>query len=94
MLTKPQLRPRLKAALMQPAAVLPPPPAAGDDSTLQLSDFQRRVLGIPEEVDLFLGGGRGGAKSYTLAILALRALRTVRREGPRALHPPVAQGLR
>lgn len=26
----------------------------------------------PEEVDLFLGGGRGGGKSYTLALLALR----------------------
>jgi hypothetical protein len=26
----------------------------------------------PESVDLFLGGGRGGAKSYALALLALR----------------------
>jgi hypothetical protein len=39
---------------------------------LQLSDFQRRVLAIPEEFDLFLGGGRGGSKSYSLALLALR----------------------
>lgn len=27
---------------------------------------------LPEEVDLFLGGGRGGGKSYALALLALR----------------------
>lgn len=34
--------------------------------------MQQRVLSIPEEIDVFLGGGRGGAKSYTLAVLALR----------------------
>ena len=39
---------------------------------LQLSDFQRRALEAPEEFDLFLGGGRGGGKSYTLALVALR----------------------
>jgi len=39
---------------------------------LKLSEFQRGVLSIPEDADVFLGGGRGGAKSYTLAILALR----------------------
>jgi len=39
---------------------------------LRFSDFQRKVLAIPEEFDVFLGGGRGGAKSYTKAILALR----------------------
>ena len=27
---------------------------------------------VPEEIDLFLGGGRGGGKSYALALLALR----------------------
>ena len=27
---------------------------------------------LPEEVDVFLGGGRGGGKSYALALLALR----------------------
>jgi hypothetical protein len=37
-----------------------------------LSPLQERVLTVPEEHDLFLGGGRGGAKSYTLALLALR----------------------
>jgi hypothetical protein len=36
-----------------------------------LTAFQRNVLVAPEEFDLFLGGGRGGGKSYTLALLAL-----------------------
>lgn len=39
---------------------------------VQTSPFQQRVLAVPEAFDLFLGGGRGGAKSYTLALLALR----------------------
>src|SRR4051812_15328086 len=39
---------------------------------LKHSPYQQRVLLTPEEFDLFLGGGRGGAKSYTLALLALR----------------------
>ena len=39
---------------------------------IELSDFQKRVCEIPEQFDLFLGGGRGGAKSFTMAILALR----------------------
>jgi hypothetical protein len=39
---------------------------------LQISPFQEKVLRVPEEFDLFLGGGRGGAKSYTDALLALR----------------------
>jgi hypothetical protein len=33
---------------------------------LELSPFQRRVLAIPEALDVFLGGGRGGAKSYVV----------------------------
>lgn len=41
-------------------------------SELCLSDFQKRVLTLPETFDVFLGGGRGGAKSWTLAWLALR----------------------
>ncbi|MFC4593508.1 phage terminase large subunit [Sphingobium tyrosinilyticum] len=40
--------------------------------TLEYNDFQRRVMLLPEEVDAFLGGGRGGGKSYALALLALR----------------------
>jgi len=39
---------------------------------IELSDFQKKVCTIPEQFDLFLGGGRGGAKSFTMAILALR----------------------
>ena len=38
----------------------------------QLSAFQERVLMVPEGFDLFLGGGRGGGKSTTMALLALR----------------------
>lgn len=39
---------------------------------LPLNDFQTRLLSLPEEVDVFCGGGRGGGKSYGLALLALR----------------------
>ena len=39
---------------------------------LELSEFQKRALCLPESYDLFLGGGRGSAKSWTLAWLALR----------------------
>ena len=40
--------------------------------TLEYNDFQKRAMLLPEEIDAFLGGGRGGGKSYALAILALR----------------------
>ncbi|KAB2969561.1 MAG: hypothetical protein F9K18_01125 [Thermoanaerobaculia bacterium] len=50
-----------RAALAQPASVgLSPTP------------FQAQVLATPEDFDLFLGGGRGGAKSWALAWLAMR----------------------
>lgn len=39
---------------------------------IKLSPFQNRVCAIPENYDVFLGGGRGGAKSFTMLILALR----------------------
>jgi len=39
---------------------------------LNLSDFQQRVMETPEDVDLFLGGGRGGGKSFVMALLCLR----------------------
>lgn len=42
------------------------------DEALQLSPFQNRVCTIPEEFNLFLGGGRGGAKSHCLAFISLR----------------------
>lgn len=48
---------------------------------LKISPFQERVLSVPEEFDLALLGGRGGAKSYTLALLALRH---VEQYGPKA----------
>lgn len=41
-------------------------------SSLELNPFQKRVMLLPEEADAFLGGGRGGGKSYALALLALR----------------------
>ena len=40
--------------------------------SLDLNDFQQRALSVPEEFDVFLGGGRGGGKSYAEAVLALR----------------------
>ena len=43
-----------------------------DNPSLSLSPFQHRVLTIPEECDVFLGGGRGGGKSFCLVLLALR----------------------
>lgn len=40
--------------------------------TLQPTEFQHRVLSVPEHVNLLLPGGRGGGKSYALMFLALR----------------------
>lgn len=42
------------------------------NTEIELNDFQRGVLAVPEELDMFLGGGRGGGKSYALALLCLR----------------------
>lgn len=39
---------------------------------ISLNGFQEKALALPEEFDLFLGGGRGGGKSYALALLAMR----------------------
>jgi hypothetical protein len=39
---------------------------------LRPTPFQKRVLAIPEEYDLALLGGRGGGKSFALALLILR----------------------
>lgn len=39
---------------------------------IEFNSFQQRVMMLPEEADCFLGGGRGGGKSYALALLALR----------------------
>lgn len=43
-----------------------------EQQTLELNDFQTRLLDEPEQHDVFCGGGRGGGKSYGLAYLALR----------------------
>ena len=55
------------AMLDRPALV-----TARRDEALQLSPFQGRVCAVPEQFNLFLGGGRGGAKSHAMAFLALR----------------------
>jgi hypothetical protein len=38
---------------------------------LPLNALQRRLLSVPETLDCFVGGGRGGGKSFSLALLAL-----------------------
>lgn len=38
----------------------------------QLSPWQAQAMGVPEPFDLFMGGGRGGGKTFTLAALFLR----------------------
>jgi len=47
---------------------------------LTLSPFQQRVLLVPEDYDIFLGGGRGGAKSFALLLLALRHIEQYQRK--------------
>jgi len=42
------------------------------DQGLELSEFQERVMVIPEVMDIVMVGGRGGGKSYTAALLILR----------------------
>ncbi|MCJ0824976.1 phage terminase large subunit [Luteimonas sp. 50] len=39
---------------------------------IELNAFQERALLVPESIDLALTGGRGGGKSYLMALLALR----------------------
>ncbi len=39
---------------------------------MKLSEFQQRTMAVPEDFDLFLGGGRGGGKSFVMALLCLR----------------------
>lgn len=53
---------------------MPSAAAIAEQPALQLSDFQARVCAVPESYDAFMGGGRGGSKSFALAILALRHL--------------------
>lgn len=37
--------------------------------SLELNAFQKQLLNVPEELDVFAGGGRGGGKSFALALL-------------------------
>lgn len=41
-------------------------------NTLRPTPFQARVLSVPEDHFIFLGGGRGGGKSFGLQLLILR----------------------
>jgi len=41
---------------------------------LQMSDYQRGILGVPEEFNLALLGGRGSGKTYAIILLILRHL--------------------
>ena len=38
----------------------------------QLSQWQAKAMAVPEQFDLFLGGGRGGGKTHLLSALFLR----------------------
>lgn len=46
--------------------------AAPEQRPDQLSPWQERAMAVPESLDLFLGGGRGGGKTALLARLFLR----------------------
>lgn len=46
--------------------------AALDLPRLTLTPFQTAVVAMPDEADLLLGGGRGGGKSFAVALLKLR----------------------
>lgn len=52
---------------------------------LEPTPYQSRVLSVPEDVDLFLGGGRGGGKSHCKALLILRHVEQ-HRERARVLY--------
>lgn len=45
---------------------------AETDTRIEPTDWQGRVLSVPEDADLFLGGGRGGGKSMGMLLLILR----------------------
>jgi len=49
-------------------------PVEVEAPALEMSPFQSRVLAVSEDVDLFLGGGRGGGKSWAIGWLILRAV--------------------
>ncbi|MGE8684086.1 MAG: phage terminase large subunit [Acinetobacter sp.] len=39
---------------------------------IELNPFQEKLMSIPENYDIFLGGGRGGGKSYGIVLACLR----------------------
>lgn len=45
-------------------------------ATLRISEFQNEILAIPLEWNLFLGGGKGGSKSFSLMLLVEQHLAT------------------
>lgn len=53
--------------------------------TMEPTPYQARVLSVPEDIDLFLGGGRGGGKSHCKALLILRHVEQYR-ERARVLY--------
>ncbi|EQB00237.1 hypothetical protein L288_18540 [Sphingobium quisquiliarum P25] len=49
-----------------------------DVQIIEPTAFQAKVMAVPEMVDLFLGGGRGGGKSHNISLLILRHLELYR----------------
>jgi hypothetical protein len=46
--------------------------AAIPDSPVAMFPYREAVLSVPESINVFMGGGRGGAKTRTALVLALR----------------------
>lgn len=46
--------------------------SAKTDNVIRPTPFQATVLSIPEDHFIFLGGGRGGGKSFGLQLMILR----------------------
>lgn len=55
------------------------------DEVVEPTPYQAKVLSVPEDIDLFLGGGRGGGKSHCKALLILRHIEQYR-ERARVLY--------
>ena len=55
------------------------------DEVVEPTSYQARVLSVPENMDLFLGGGRGGGKSHCKSLLILRHVEQYR-ERARVLY--------
>jgi len=55
------------------------------EDVIEPTAYQAQVLSVPEDIDLFLGGGRGGGKSHCKALLILRHIEQ-HRERARVLY--------